>query len=87
MHDVTKLLELQRKKQDILQRIKDLEMDFAITSDTLKEQCTHPTTETTEKHCRGGYDYVSSIVITKTCTICRKVLESYDDLTHKGTHE
>ena len=52
----------------------------------LRKQCTHPTTVTSEKYYSGGYDYISSVVITVTCTLCDKILKSYDDPKHKGCH-
>lgn len=52
----------------------------------LERNCTHPTVKTEEKYRSGGYDYVSSVTIIKTCTLCDKVLESYDDPNHKGIH-
>jgi hypothetical protein len=52
----------------------------------LIRRCTHPTSKTEEKYHSGGYDYLSSVTITKTCTICDKVLESYDDPKHRGSY-
>ena len=69
------ILEIERKQKELDDRWK-----------TLQRQCTHPTHKTTKEYSSGGYDYVSSVCITKTCSICDKVLESHDDPKHRGTH-
>ncbi len=50
----------------------------------LQRQCTHPTVKTDRNYCSGGYDYLSSVKIVKTCTVCDKVLEDYYDPKHNG---
>jgi hypothetical protein len=52
----------------------------------LRKRCSHPTIRIDREYNRGGYDYVSSVTITHKCTICDKVLKSYDDPNHKGSH-
>lgn len=53
----------------------------------LQRKCTHPTIKVDEKYYRGGYDYVSSVKITHYCTICDKIVKSYDDSNHIGYYE
>lgn len=54
--------------------------------DKLDRKCTHPTIKVDSKYYEGGYDYVSSVKITHTCTLCDKIVKSYDDPTHQGMH-
>lgn len=54
--------------------------------DILERNCQHPDVTKSSKYYEGGYDYVSSIMITHTCDLCHKVLKYYDDPSHKGSH-
>lgn len=69
----------------ITKDIQQLSQDLAHRWQDLQRKCTHPTSKTIEKYNSGGYDYVSSVHVLKTCTICDKVLESYDDPKHHGS--
>lgn len=84
--DVTQLVMARYHINEHRKEIEYRKKCIAELQDKLERNCTHPTTKTEEKYSSGGYDYVSSVHIIKTCTICDKVLESYDDPNHKGTH-
>ena len=82
--DITQLV---MQKYHINELKRHLEQDHNRLNEmcaTLERQCTHPTIKTDRKYHEGGYDHVSSVTIIKTCTICDKVLEFYDDPKHKG---
>lgn len=50
----------------------------------LQERCDHPTIKVKDEYFSGGYDYVSEVRISHICTICDKVLKTYNDPKHKG---
>lgn len=52
----------------------------------LERKCTHPTITTKRDYTPGSYYDRSYTTIIKTCTICDKVLESYDDPNYTGTY-
>jgi hypothetical protein len=52
----------------------------------LDTHCQHVSETVLSKYYNGGYDYVSSIHITHTCDLCGKILRSYDDPHHRGSH-
>lgn len=84
MTDVTELLKLKDSIELVRRRM--ISDNIAVNEwlSKLQKLCSHPTTKTTSKYYEGGYDYTSSVRITVKCTICEKVLESYDDPKHKG---
>lgn len=51
----------------------------------LERKCTHPTIITTSQYFEGGYYDKSNVVITKTCSLCGKIVTSYDDPNHQGS--
>lgn len=53
---------------------------------TVQDLCPHPETRKEDKYYPGGYDFVSTIVISEYCKDCGKLLKYYDDPNHKGTH-
>jgi len=82
--DITQLV---MQKYFINELKKSLERDHKKLQEmkaTLERQCSHPTIKTDRNYCSGGYDYLSSVTIVKTCTICDKVVEHYEDPNHKG---
>ena len=84
--DITQLV---MQKYEINKLEKNLERDHDKLREMiakLEKQCSHPTVRTDRHYSEGGYDYLSSVTISKTCTICDKVLECYDDPKHKGYH-
>lgn len=84
--DITSLVMDKYHLNEHIKKIEYHEKCIAELQARLERRCTHPTVVTTEKYNGGGYDYVSSVRITKTCTLCDKVLESYDDPKHRGSH-
>lgn len=52
----------------------------------LDTHCQHVSETVHSKYYEGGYDYVSSIAVTHTCDLCGKLLKSYNDPRHKGSH-
>lgn len=48
----------------------------------LTRRCTHPTTKTDRHYFPGSYYNTSYETVTKICTICDKILETYDDHTN-----
>jgi len=52
----------------------------------LDTHCQHVSETVLSKYYSGGYDYVSSVHITHTCDLCGKILKSYDDPHHRGSH-
>lgn len=84
--DVTDLVMTKYFIDEKSKEVQRLNKEIDELQDKLVRNCTHPTAIKTEKYNSGGYDYVSSVVITHTCTICGKVLKSYEDPNHKGYH-
>lgn len=84
--DITQLVMQKYYINELEKQLERDEIRLAEMIATLERQCTHPTIKTDNKYHKGGYDYVSSVTISKTCTICDKVLECYDDPKHKGYH-
>lgn len=84
--DITEILKLKNSIQTVRDRIYS---DNGIVIEWIKKlqnQCPHPTSATTKKYYGGGYDYLSSVRVTVTCTICEKILEAYDDPKHQGVY-
>ena len=52
----------------------------------LTTHCQHVSETVHRKYHEGGYDYVSEVIITHTCDLCGKLLKSYKDPNHKGSH-
>lgn len=67
-------------------QIKELDDKMDTYRKVLESNCQHENTTRTEKYYNGGYDYVSSVRITITCDLCSKILQSYDDPKHRGSH-
>lgn len=84
--DVTQLVMDRYFIDELKKKIEHLNNELQERLKTLQKRCSHPTTKTDRKYYSGGYDYVSSISITTTCTLCDKILESYDDPNHVGRH-
>lgn len=83
--DVTSLVMDRYHINENRKKIEVLEAEIEEMENRLKQKCIHSTIITTKQYRDGGYDdYVSSVRITKTCSLCDKVLESYDDPKHSG---
>ena len=52
----------------------------------MDDNCQHESESVYSKYYEGGYDYVSEIAVTHTCDLCGKLLKSYKDPNHKGSH-
>lgn len=52
----------------------------------VNENCQHSEETVNRKYYHGGYDYVSEIAVTHTCDLCGKLLKSYNDPKHRGSH-
>lgn len=85
--DVTQLVMDRYFINELTKELENKNKELAYRWKELQRKCMHPTIKTIEKYNSGGYDYVSSIHITKTCTTCNKVLESYKDPNHRGMYE
>lgn len=89
MQDVTALMELsdkiakKRKEIDTIKEKYQKELD-SLTKE-LNNRCTHPIYKETRDYYPGGYYDRSSVTIFHICTICGKVLKSYDDPNHHGS--
>jgi hypothetical protein len=86
MTDITELLKLKDSIELVRRRMTSDSIAVNEWRSNLQKLCPHPTTKTTSKYYDGGYDYLSSVRIMVQCTICEKVLESYDDPKHRGHH-
>jgi hypothetical protein len=84
--DITEILKLKDSIEVIQNRINSDTETIYEWRRNLQKQCPHPTSKTDSKYYEGGYDYLSSVRITVTCSICNKILKSYDDPKHKGMH-
>ncbi len=73
---------IEEKKKDI----KRLEGEVQELQLKLERLCTHPTIVKTTHYTSGGYDYVSEVTIAERCITCDKVVKTYKDPNHKGTH-
>jgi hypothetical protein len=52
----------------------------------VQEICPHPEVRKEDKYYPGGYDFLSTVVISEYCKDCGKLLKYYDDPEHRGTH-
>lgn len=86
MTDVTKLMEIKAEIASVASEIVKLNEKLHTLRQELEETCTHPTTATERIYHEGGYDYVSEVIIVKTCTICNKAVSSEPDPSHVGRH-
>lgn len=84
--DISSLVVQRYYIDKLREEIKNGNKELIERINTLQRQCSHPTFKTDSKYYEGGYEYVSSVRITKTCTICEKILESYNDPQHRGSH-
>lgn len=84
--DITELVMLRYHIDEFNRKISVLQNERNELIKKLERKCTHPTTATTRDYIPGGYDYVSSVIITTKCTLCNKVTESYDDPKHRGNY-
>lgn len=84
--DVTQLVMQRYFINELEKEIISKEKELTERWNTLQKQCDHPTVKIDQSYHSGGYDYVSSVIITHTCTICDKVLKSYEDPKHKGQY-
>lgn len=84
--DITYLMILKAQIAENNARIEALTKETLSVLDELRKKCPHPTQKTDRHYSSGGYDYLSSVTVTQTCTICGKVIKSYDDPNHHGTH-
>lgn len=84
--DVTKLMNLKNEILEMHNTVDKLIVEITHKTDELQKLCQHPVEVKTETYHAGGYDYVSSVPVTHTCSICNKVLQCYDDPNHKGRH-
>jgi vesicle coat complex subunit len=84
--DISKLTELKNEIEKKEKKRDKLDKKIFELIDKLQDACMHPTVNTKDYYCSGGYDYLSSVTITETCAVCNKVLKSYDDPNHKGYH-
>jgi hypothetical protein len=84
--DVTKILKDKETIEMVRKRIES-DTEFVINLlRKLQKECPHPTVKTEEYYHEGGYDHLSSNRIVKTCTICEKIIESYNDPNHRGSY-
>lgn len=65
---------------------KVLERQISYQQRLVQENCQHVDTTTIRKYYEGGYDYVSSVIVTETCDLCSKIIASGNDPAHKGSH-
>lgn len=86
MTDITKLLELKDNAIKLNQEVSLLSSKAKEAWMLLQQTCTHPTTTSTREYFSGSYYDRSSVTITVKCSICDKVLQSYDDPNHVGYH-
>lgn len=84
--DITDLIMTKYFINEKEKEIARLNNEIAELRDKLVRKCDHPTTTTTEHYNSGGYDYLSSVVITQKCTICDTVVNQYYDPKHKGSY-
>lgn len=84
--DVTELVMLKYHIDQYDREINNIKVARKELIDKLERKCIHPTVKIDSNYCSGGYDYVSSVTITHTCTLCGKIVKSYDDPNHRGTH-
>ena len=82
--DVSELIKLKNEIAEKKDKRSKLDKKISKLTKQLQDTCEHPTINTTDYYCSGGYDYLSSVTITKTCSICDKVLETYADPKHRG---
>lgn len=85
--DITDLVMTRYFIDEKKKEVNRLNKEINELKDELTRKCNHPTITTKENYNSGGYDYVSSVTIVKTCTICDKVLESYKDPKHRGSYQ
>jgi uncharacterized coiled-coil protein SlyX len=85
MQDVTALMELSDKIAKKREEINKLAAERDLLIKELSKKCSHPIYKETRDYYPGGYYDRSSVTINHTCTICGKVLKSYDDKNHYGT--
>ena len=85
MHDVTEVMNLLDKKKKLAKKIETLEKEYDELAMNIETICPHPNVVKTEHYSKGGYDYLSSVTITISCSICNKTLKSYDDPKHRGS--
>lgn len=84
--DITELVMLKYHIDEYTKEITRIDLARKELIDKLERKCNHPTIHVQSKYFTGGYDHVSSVIITHTCTLCGKVVKSYDDPNHRGTH-
>lgn len=84
-------------KQDVAERAKAEMLRLWEEAETLNRKidyqrrlldthCQHVDVAVRSKYVEGGYDRVSQIQITHICTLCNKLLKSYNDPHHKGSY-
>ena len=76
-------------KRDIVSTLESIDSLYRLVNilrEELDKCCQHPTETIEQSYYRGGYDYISSVTITHTCSTCGKVLKSYKDHTHQGRY-